>query len=369
MNVLRFFPKHNKIVFSNFNGKGYGDNPQYIAEEIIRQGLPYDLVWLTKDMGYTFPRQVRKVQFDSFRAIFELSTAKIIVNNVKNGLPYVKCKNQYYIQTWHGGFPLKFIEKECEHFLNPKYVANSKADSAITDLFLSCCSLDSAIVKQSFWYTGEVFKEGIPRNDIFFRNNKALISETKRKLGIKEDVKIVLYAPTFRDNNSTDAYSLEPDSVIKPLEKTTQVNWVLIIRLHPNVRNTAIFQYSDNVINGSYISDPQHLVVISDILITDYSSIMYDFSLMKKPVFLYVTDLENYINTRGLRPLFFNLPYIMCRNNQELERALQRVDQTDYIEKIELFYKNTIKRWDDGKASEKIVKRIKQRIEGNNIDR
>ena len=175
-NILAVLPKRNKIVFVNFLGRGYGDSPKYIAEEIMRQSLPCDLVWLVYDMNDFFPDGIRKVKFYSLKSRYELSTARIIISNTKARLPYSKKKTQYYIQTWHGGFGVKYIEKDIEQFLPDDYVRDSKYDSSITDLILSGSDFQTQVIKNSFWYDGEIFMKGIPRNDIFFNFTRETIS-------------------------------------------------------------------------------------------------------------------------------------------------------------------------------------------------
>lgn len=362
-------PLRDKVVFVSFDGKGFGENPGCIAQEIMRQKLPWELVWLVTDMQSFVPDGIRKVYMRSFKAVWELSTAKIIINNVKNGMPYIKRPRQYYIQTWHGTFPLKYIEKECEELLDQGYVVASKRDSADIDLILSGCKLDSEIYRNSFWYNGEIFEHGVPRHDVLFRNNADISSLVKHELGINENARIVLYAPTFRDDGSLDAYNLDAEGVVSALNEKTKDEWVIVIRLHPNVTDKAsLFTYSDKIKNGSYISDPQQLVVASDILISDYSSIIVDFSLMKKPVFLFVPDLDDYVRMRGLRDVYFGLPFSRCHSNNELLNSIKSFSISDYSSKIEEYLRYTMRCFDDGHASEKVVERMKEVIKREEND-
>lgn len=361
-------PLMDKVVFVNFNGKGFGENPGSIAQEVMRQRLPWELVWLVTDMENYVPVGIKKVYMRSFRAVWELSTAKVIINNVKNGMPYLKRSKQYYIQTWHGAFPLKYIEKECEDLLEKGYVVASKKDSKDIDLLLSACSLDTSVYRKSFWYDGEIFEHGMPRHDVLFRNNANMILALKHELGIKEQAKIVLYAPTFRDDGSLSAYGLDAEEVVRSLNRRTKDEWVIVIRLHPNVADKdSLFSYSDKIINGSKIGDPQQLVVASDMLITDYSSILVDFTLMKKPVFLFVTDLDDYVRMRGLRNVYYELPFDQCHSNQELMESINNFSFLEYSSKIDTFLKNTMKSFDDGHASERVVERMAEVISGSRI--
>ena len=363
--VLSILPVQNKIVFVNFQGRGYGDSPKYIADEILRQSLPYDLVWLVYDLSNQFPNGIRKVKFYGLKSRYELATARVIINNTKGRLPYLKKRSQYYIQTWHGGFGIKYIEKEAEKYLTEKYVRDSKYDSSITDLILSGSDFQTNVIKKSFWYDGEIFKKGVPRNDIFFNVTPNKIKRLKMKYALELNCKIALYAPTFRDDHSIEAYKLAASVVLKSLEEKTGETWKLIIRLHPIVASkSALFTYDDTIIDGSGYPDSQELLVMSDLLITDFSSMMMDFAIMKKTVLLFITDLNEYINAcRGIRPLFYQLPFALAQSNQELCNAIENFDGNKYQRDLDAFMDTYFHSYDDGHASEHVVERIKSIIE------
>ena len=362
-NILQI--KKGKIVFSNFNGRGWGDNPKYIAQEILHQNLPFDLVWLVSNTNEYMPASIRKVRFGSLRMKYELSTAHIIINNVKNDLPYRKKKKQYYIQTWHGGFALKYIEREVEEKLSSFYVADSKRDSLKTDLMLAACSIDYLIMQNYFWYNGEIFRKGIPRNDIYFKNEPGVIEKVRLYLHVPPNHHLVLYAPTFRNSEDTSMFNLNVQKVIEALRERFGGEWSVVIRMHPNVSRLANrFQYSNNIIDGSQYPDVQELSVAVDSLITDYSSMIYDFMIMKKPVFLYASDLEEYTKERGLRSIFYKLPFTLCQTNDELLDAIQYFDDKEYLNDLSQFWCQEVKSFDTGHASEAVVGRIIEVVNG-----
>ena len=360
--VFSLLPKKQKIAFVNFCGRGFGDNPKYIAEEILRQRLPWDLVWLVGDMSLDFPEGIRKVKYYSMRSKYELATAKVIISNAKGRMPYVKRSSQHYLQTWHGGFPLKYIEKEAEDTLDENYLRDSKYDSSITDLIISGSEFQTNIIRESFWYNGEIFKKGVPRNDALFNNTPETIARKKHQLGFADDERIVIYAPTFRDDYSTSAYAFDTNRLLDALRTKTGRKWKLIVRLHPVVANqSSIFTFGDDVINGSHLSDPQDLLIISDLLITDYSSMMMDFGIMHKPVLLYCTDLQEYVTKcRALRPIFYELPFEKCASSDELCSAVANFDLTAFHARLNDFLATRYNSYDDGHASEHVVERIKQ---------
>lgn len=360
-NIIAALPKQDKIVFVNFLGRGYGDSPKYIAEEILRQALPYDLVWLVYDMNNTFPKGIRKVKFYSMKSRYELSTARVIISNTKARLPYSKKKSQYYIQTWHGGFGVKYIEGDIQQFLPEDYVRDSKYDSSITDLILSGSDFQTQVIKDSFWYNGEIFMKGVPRNDIFFNYTRETIIKLKKLYGFDDNSKIVIYAPTFRRNGNVDVYQLNAQKMLQSLRKKTGDNWKLIIRLHPSIADkSGIFHYDSDVIDGSSFTDSQELLVISDLLITDFSSMMMDFAIMRKPVLLFIQDLDDYVKeSGGVRPIFYNLPFSMGRSNEELNEIINEFDNNVYLKSLDSFMHKYFRSYDDGHASEYVVERIK----------
>lgn len=352
--------KRRKIVFANFFGRGWGDNPKYIAAELMRQNAGYELVWLVSDRRKVIlPKGIRTVKLYSRWGRIELATAGVIVNNVKNAFPLQKKANQYYIQTWHGDFPLKYIEKEAESELSQQYLEETQADSKQTDLLLSGSEFFSDIVRKSFWYDGEIMEVGLPRNDLFFDAQSEIPRQIRSRLGLPEDMPLVLYAPTFRDHGEFFPFP-DFESVLDGLKQQTGREWALLVRLHPNDQKRAEdIQYTERLLNGSFFSDTQELEKAADLLITDYSSMMYDFALQRKPVVLFTPDMEEYrAHCRGLRPLFDELPFIRTNTDEELKHALPQLFDAAHQQCVDVFFRQRIRYFDDGHASEKVVARI-----------
>ena len=355
--LLKWLPvSRRKIVFNNFYGKGYGDSPKYIAEEIRRQGLDVDMVWLVNDLGMDFPTGIRKIKLQSLKASFELSTAKMIVSNVRATLPYKKKQSQYYIQTWHGSVAFKAIEKDAIDKLRPDYVREAIEDSKMINLFLSSNSIQTHEIQSCFWYDGEIFESGSPRNDMLFKSDDVKCS-IRQNLGLSPDTKVVLYAPTFRDDFRMDVYNLNLTEVCNRLGNRLGDNWIALSRLHPNVTETSPVAYSDKVINASTYPDMQELLLIADVLITDYSSTIYDAAIMNKLVLLYAPDLDDYKTNRGLKQIYFDFPTRICQTSDDLCNYIDGIDMEQYHAELRRFL-DSIKVFDDGHASERVVKRI-----------
>ena len=358
--------KQNKIIFDNFGGRGYGDNPKYIAEEILKQKLPYDLVWVVNDLKMEVPLGIRKVLKGSKRLKYEVLTSKVIIDNIKNGFPFPKKKRQICIQTWHGDFYLKYVEGECENMLNPNYVRDSKDDSKRTDLFLSGSSWQTNQLKNYFWLppSCKIFECGVPRNDLYFKTSKKDILNIKKRYITNPNSYVLTYAPTFRDDKSIDGYKLDVEALYQTLIKTTSQEWTIIVRLHPNANNIQnLFHYNNHIINGCAISDPQELFLFSDVLITDYSSTMIDFAIMKKPVFLLTLDYDHYTNKcREIRPIFHKLPFKRCNTNKELLKSIESFDNITYLNNVTSFMNQYYNSFDDGHATKRVVEWIKENI-------
>ena len=373
MNTLHRCPTiKNKIVFMNFNGKGYGCNPQYIAEEILRQKLPYDLVWLVNNMNEPMPEKIRKVQYGSLDATYELSTAKVIINNVKNALNFIKKPDQFFIGTWHGdpGFAFKEIEAECEKQLSKGYVAESKQNSAITDLMITSTDKGFDIMRNYFWYDGEIMRSGLPRSDILYNYTEEFVTDMKKRLNIPIENKVLMYAPTFRDDpkKSIDVYKFDAEKLLATIREKFGGEWTLLLRFHPNISKLGIaqtlYKTSEKIIDVTKYPDPQELACLADMCISDYSGYIYDFLVIDKPVFIFAKDIDTYPKERRLRPRYFELPIEKNKTEDELFDCIKNFDAKSYRRKIKEFMSKTFEIYDDGHASERIVDVIKSVIDG-----
>ena len=354
----------NKIVFIN---EDYSCNPKAIAEEIIKRGIRWDLIWLSDYPISDIPKEIKLVRKSGIRGTYHLSTARVIVMNSKGDkIRYIKKKSQCLIQTHHGSFPLKFVEAECEEKLPEIYVKYSKLDSKMTDLMLSDSAWTSDFCRKALWYNGEILESGYPRNDIYFNWKDIDKHNVRKELGISDRKRIVTYAPTFRDNGDFNCYRIDAYMILDELKQKTGEDWILLVRAHPNIYflsgKSLNFEYSDSIRDVTSYPDAQRIFLITDILITDYSSIMIDFILMHKPVLLFATDEKDYVIQRGLRPEYYKLPFPHCKNNVELEKCLKVVD-------IKNPYSDDFLKWygskDDGHASARVVDKILSMVHFN----
>ncbi len=363
INFIPFKVNSQKIIFDNFLGKGYGCNPKYIAEELIRQNIDCDMVWLLKDLSCDLPPKIRKVKYGSLKACYELATAKIWVDNVRNYKGINKKKGQFYIQTWHAPLGFKKVEKQVEEILSKKYVEEAKKDGEIADLMPVNNEYMANLIRDYFWYDGEIIKCGLPRNDIIGNPSETVCDKVYKYFGIDKTKKIVVYAPTFRTNGKIDAYKFDYKKILKEFSKVFDNDFVMLLRLHPNVSKSAKeLGYSKNVLNATEYDDIQEILAVADILITDYSSTMFDFSMFDKPVFLLMKDIDEYRKKeRAIEFDLESLPFSIAFNEKELCSNIRLFSDEKYKEKCDDFY-NKIGLIKTNKASEVLVERIKNKI-------
>jgi CDP-glycerol glycerophosphotransferase len=357
------FPlKKNKVFLFSYYGSQYGCNPKYISDYILEH-YPgdFDVVWAFNSLKTKekHPKGFRKVKTMSIKYFYELCTSKIVITNFRTTDLYVKRKDQYYIQTWHSSLRLKQIERDAEKSLPSTYVQMAKKDSKKCDLLLSGCKYSTIIFKKSFWYDGEIFEHGTPRNDVLFQNNRLKRNNILTKLNLAPDTKIVLYAPTFRKNNSLEVYDLGYDQIGEKLKSKFGGEWKILVKLHPHlISKSNELTCGEKTLDVTSYDDIQELLLIADVLITDYSSLMFDYSITGRPCFLYVPDAKEYVSQD--RKLYFELdklPFISATSNTDLLERIDDYNEQDYKRNLKEFLKN-IGSYEEGKACELLVKRM-----------
>ncbi len=353
-----------KIVVDNFLGKGYGGNGKYIVEELLKQKTDRKIIWLMQDMAEELPEGVIKVKYGSLKAFYHFSTAGVWVDNVRNTRRPKKRKGQRYLQTWHGSLGLKMGEGQVEEKLSKSYVECAKADGKICDAILVGNKAQAECFREFFWLNEntEILESGLPYNDCFF--DKEYVEQSKKRVreyfAFSEEEAVILYAPTFRDDGATDCYKLDFEKVLEVFERRTGKNCKLLITMHPNaVKKADFITYSEKIINGTPYGDVQEICCAVDYLITDYSSVSVDFSLLKKPVFLAALDLEEYDKLRGLTEIFYETPFSLARNSVELVTQIEEFSKELYEEKLAQFYEKYTS-YERGTGAKEAVKWILQ---------
>lgn len=350
------FPLNNKkVVFGNFYGGGFGDNPKFIAEELLKRDLGFEMYWMLEDKKSPLPEGIRPVRPNTFAFAYHMATAKFWVDNTRKQHYLIKRKEQYYIQTWHGGPGLKKVELDVAHSISKEYQDYAKADSKRIDLFLSCCKWCSDLYHRAFWYDGPLLEKGIPKNDLYFQDPAPIRKKVRERFSIPEDAKLIMYAPTYRDDRSTDMYNLDYDRTLHALKTRFGGTWYLFVRLHPNCAALAgAVTTSEYVKNATLYENMQELLVACDMIISDYSGCAFDYLMLKRPGFLYAEDYEEIKKVKDYYFTLEELPFDLAFDNEELEHYILNFDQKEYERKCEEYLKK-IGYFDDGHAAEAAV--------------
>lgn len=359
------FPIQRKILFLSYYGSQYGCNPKYLSEYIVKNRPEWNVVW-----AFTNPKEydiegVKKVRYLSLRYFYELCTSRVVITNYRMTEDYRKRKGQYYVMTWHSSLRLKKIEKDVEISLPEHYVQMAKADSQKIDLLLSGCKFSDEIFKRAFWYDGVMLQSGTPRCDLFYANNmEEKRDQIRQELGLGKDVNLLMYAPTFRKGNDLSCYNLNFERLMRVIEEKRNGKWKVLVRLHPHLLNhTKDVLNGDDIIDVTSYDDIQELLLIADVLITDYSSLMFDYAETRRPCFLYTPDLEEY--QRDDRSLYFDikeLPFPVSVTQDDLENKIGSMNQKVYSESISNFL-NKVGSYEDGNASKRVTEYIEKWME------
>jgi CDP-glycerol glycerophosphotransferase len=362
--LFRVFPvRRDKIFVTNFNGKGFGDHPKYIILELLRRQKKYKIVWQVKNRySRNFPPAVTTVPYGSVSAIYEEVTAKIWIDNCRKQLYVRKRPGQFYIQTWHSGpLDIKKIEKDVENSLSPSYVKQARHDSTMIDLFLSYegGGEREKFIKSVFWYEGSILKCGCPRDDLFFTRNSEISGRVLDYFHLAGGAKFILFAPTFRDNFTASTYKINFASILEALNRKYGGKWVFLVRLHPNISEKAALLdlFNDSVINASDYDDMQELLYAAGILITDYSDCMFEFALLRKPLFLYFNDLGDYKKERDFYFDILSVPFPVAQSVEDLVKNIETFDNDRYLQRLDAALRKTDS-LNDGKASGRVADRI-----------
>ncbi|MBE5961186.1 MAG: hypothetical protein E7256_07340 [Lachnospiraceae bacterium] len=360
--IFHLFPiQKNRIVLCNV--WGYGDNARYVAEELLRKQDGEEICFVTNhpETAGEAPG-IRFLKTNSVAAVKALATARVWVENNRKE-PYItKRKGQYYIQLWHGGLALKKIEGDCAEHLGEAYIQNAKRDSAMTDLYVSNGEFCTNMYRRAFFYEGEILECGTPRNDAFIKGNPEKAAQVKRRLSIPDDTKIVLYAPTYRDGSDVTAYQFDFEQTRKAMEKRFGGRFIMIVRLHPLVAALGdVLVYSDKILNGSHYPDMYELMLASDVLITDYSNTMFEFSMMRRPVFLYASDFTAYKKERGFYFDYYTLPYPIAANTEEMIQNITNFSEELYKDNLQSFF-DIVALKESGRAAEAVAEKVLEKV-------
>ncbi len=348
--LLRVFPiKKNKVIVTVFNGCRYDDNQKYIMEELHKLIPDLDIVWV-KDPKYEYelPAWIRPVKWRSWQWLYEYATAKIWTNNRCELDYFVKRKGQLYVETWHGGLGIKKVAGDIigDYAADRKNIRMFKNPSNMADVFISNSDHLSAIYRRAFKFHGPIWKCGYPKNDMLVQNNPEDGVKARNDLGIPQDHKVLFYAPTWRlrfekeQHVDMKVYDLDMLRLKQALAERFGGEWTMLIRFHPKLRHYAkgCLEAQPEVMDVTDYPDMQQLLMATDVMVSDYSSCVFDAALRRIPCFTYATDFEAYkYEERGVYYEMEELPFPYAKNNDEMEQNVKAFDMEEYLKKWDAF--------------------------------
>lgn len=373
--LYRLFQKlpiqKNLVLFESFLGRGYSDNPKALYQTLKRQRPELTLVWIfakepTADVKASCPNWVLR---NSPKYYYYMARARYWIFNTRQPLSLKKRRATTYLQTWHGT-PLKRLGLDMEEVhmagtTTEQYKKNFYQQAQEWDYLLSPNTYSSEIFKRAFGFSGTLLESGYPRNDLLYAPDRNQQAETiKRKLDVPPNKKVILYAPTWRDDEfvTKGQYRFNLQLDLQQMQERLGQDYIVLLRMHYLIaEHLDLDAYAGFAYDVSSYGDIAELYLISDLLITDYSSVFFDFAHLNRPMLFFTYDLEKYASV--LRGFYFDFEAVvpgplLTESNQVI----------DYIEDIETQSKQYADKYkvfqeqfcglDDGKASQRVIETL-----------
>ncbi|MBY7701401.1 CDP-glycerol glycerophosphotransferase family protein [Vibrio harveyi] len=302
------------FIFSSFYGEQYSGDPKAIYETLRDYNYGKRIVWVLNSNEIIDDCVI--VKRYSLRHFYYLATSEFRVDNCQESYLLKPKPESIYLQTWHGT-PLKKIAQDIEDNRFSRIKKDWFKDANSWSYLLSSSDNIASKLSNAFSISRDrVLEIGYPRNDLFFSCSNEKMQEIKNELGLPKRKKVILYAPTFRDGNSKFDLNLDLDVLNKKLGN----DYIFLIRMHSNIKRSSMLSYEKNIIDVSNYHDVQNLMLISDVLVTDYSSLFFDYAILKRKMIFYAYDLEEYESV--CRGFYYNykefVPGDLVYNQNEL---------------------------------------------------
>lgn len=344
LHCLWLFPvQKNKIFFMNDHSYTFSDNLKYLVLYLLNsEPDKYKIYFSLKDDKGIIDKRIIPIRFLSMKHFYHALTSSVIITN-NSGIVYlpIRKKKQLVINTWHGGGPYKVTGIDAIN--NSWYDKDMHYTSGKVNYILSSCGVfsEKEAIGMGF-QVNQIINSGMPRMDFFFDHQ--FIAETRQRVFESYDIpicsKLVLYAPTFRglfENYESviadDVLEINYHRLTETLSGKFGGEWRFAVRLHPRLKEV---QFKDNdLINMSNYPDAEELLIAADALVTDYSSVMWDFSFSRKPIFLFAPDISDYEVKRGFYIPPEEWPYPIAMTNNEMIDKIQNFDVDSYLKDVD----------------------------------
>ena len=360
LQLFRLLPLQNKVSFIAFSGRQYSDSPRRISELLLREHPEIRQVWAFNEpekFRFLEEKGIKVVKYKSMEYLYHVMTSKVYVDNAEFWSILKFRPGQMVLETWHGGGAYKKVgghridvnEREQHHAVEKM--------NKITLFLSSSRAFTEFVIRDAYQYRGEVLECGLPRNDDLLHPDPAVPARVRKLLDIPENAGVLLYAPTFRNSHSLDLYDVDFSRLKAALEARFGGEWVILLRMHYYLADRAMESRAEYLRNATGYPDMQDLLQCADVLLTDYSSCMWDFSLMEKPCFLYARDIAQYRGERDFYTPIESWPFPLASDNGELERAIADFDENTYRAAVHRHHKE-LGSTESGTAAKQCVDRI-----------
>ena len=319
----------NRVLFQSYREKRYACNPRYISERLVKNSCGrLEIAWSFREpekFSFLERQGIRVLKAGSWEAIKYALTARVVCVNTYYKPTLPRRKGQVQLRTWHGGGAYKKVAG-MEQMGLIKRLSVKQQLSGATLYISSSRAFTNQTIRESFGYKGEVMEIGMPRNDLLIGGmSEEEKDKVRSEIGLEQGVKLALYAPTYRNDLKADEHGLDIERLIKALKTRFGGEWTIAYRGHVFVNDGV-----DKLKDLSEYPDMQPLLAVADVLVTDYSSSMWDMSLTFKPVFLYCPDLSAYDRQRGFYTDISTWPYPLAVGNDALESNILNFDGDEY---------------------------------------
>jgi CDP-glycerol glycerophosphotransferase len=346
-------PLTDTFLFESFQGKVIGDNPLAIFAEIKSRNPKAQLLF-TVSSSTKAPVGATGVKHGSLAWLKALATSKVLVNNTNFPGYFRKRSGQTYIQTWHGT-PLKRLGRDIVDVVpTGSYLKMMDREASYWDYLVSPNPYCTEILGKTFGYSGRILETGYPRNDVLI-SGKDKRDLVRKSLGILDPNQlVVLYAPTWRDSKRTATGNWKP---VNFLGDSLGPNITLLFRGHTNTHSAHNNSVAKGAIDVTEYKNVAELYLAADVLVTDYSSSMFDFSVTGKPMIFLAPDFDDYVAKRGFYFDFEQLaPGPILRDSSFLRESLESIDSQkgEYAQRY-LAWQLKFNKLEDGLASKRVV--------------